>query len=225
MANIFDIDFNAIANNLLPPHKRLPKFQAITKVYMKPLQYLRDTWIGDYLFGASYPYYATVTAYVVGEKVLFFNNAVIECTVAHTSGASIDLTKWKTLQSFKGGVFERLNYNDMKGNFEAVLNKYFDYYSIPGSPIYIDRVVLPPPGFFVSSREDKCSTVTSLSDKQFYFVSDNDYSTYSTTSFIIYVKLAQFNNLGSTNTEREAVVRSVADMLNSAGFFYEVTTY
>lgn len=211
--------------NLLPPHKRLAKYIAFGAVYTKPLQYLRDTWLGDYLFGASYPYYAASTTYVKGEKRLYFNNSVIECVTAYTSGLTFDLSKWKILQTFKGGVFERLNYNDMKGNFELVLNKYFDYYSVPGQPIYIDRVTLPVPGFYVSSREDLCSSVTNLNDKQFYFVSDQDYFTNSTTSFIIYVKLAQFNALGATNTEREAIVRSVADILNSAGFYYEVATY
>lgn len=211
--------------NLLPPHKRLAKYIAIGTVYTKPLQYLRDTWFGDYLFGASYAYYVASITYVKGEKRLYFNNAVIECTVAHTAGLSIDLSKWKFLQPFKGGVFERLNYNDMKIVFEEVLNKYFDYYAVVGNPIYIDRVTLAPPGFYVSSREDLCSTVTSLTDQQFYFVSDQDYFSESTTSFIIYVKAAQFNALGTTNPEREAIVRSVADMLNSAGFYYEVATY
>jgi len=211
--------------NLLPPHKRLAKFIAFGAVYTKPLQYLRDTWFGDYLFGATYPYYATAQNYVVGQKLTYYNNSIVECTVAHLSGPTIDLNKFKILQTFKGGVFERLNYNDMKGNFEIVLNKYFDYYAVPGQPIYIDRVALPVPGFYVSTREDLCSSVTNLNDKQFYFVSDQDYFNYSTTSFIIYVKLAQFNALGATNAEREAIVRSVADMLNSAGFYYEVLTY
>lgn len=209
----------------MPPSKRLPRYLAFIYTLMKPLQYLRDRYLGDYLYGATYPYWATATAYILEERILFYNNCVLECIVPHTSGGTIDLTKFKVIQQFKGGVFERLNYNDQKMVFEAVLNKYFDYYAVPGQPIYITRVPLEAPGFYVSSREDLCSSVTNRQDKQFYFVSSTDYYTYSTTSFIIYVKLAQYNALAATNPEREAIVRSVADIVNSAGFYYQVATY
>lgn len=225
MANIYDIDFNTAVENILPPSKRKPKYLAFFAALIIPLQYLRDLFIGDYLYGASYSYWAPTTAYILEERVIITNNSVLECIEAHTSGATIDLTKWKVVQNFKGGVFERINYNDKKIVFEAVLNKYFDQTAVLGAPIYIDREVVSTPGFWSSSREDKSSGVTNNIDRQVYCVSDDDYYDRPTISFTIYVKLAQFNALGATNTERESAVRAVADIVNSEGFYYAVTTY
>jgi hypothetical protein len=223
--SIYDINFSLLGKNLLPPNKRYPIMEAWMTTLLKPLQYLRDSFLDDYAFGANYPYYKSGVLYQIGTKRLFSDNAVYECTSAHLSGPVIDLTKWKKVQNFKAGVFERLNYCDKKIVLEAILNKWFDYYEVLGSPIYIDRQNTPPAGFFVSNREDLCSDVTNKSNKQIYFVTDNDYSLDSSTSFIVYVPLAQFNSLGTTNPEREGIVRSVVDRFNSAGFIYEVTTY
>lgn len=225
MPTIYDINFSQLGRNLLPPNKRNTKMVAWITVLLYPLQYLRDLVLGDYAYGAVYPYWQALTLYNVGTRRLFSDNAAYECTVAHTSTSSFDITKWTKIQDFKAGVFERINYNDKKITLEAVLNKWFDYYKIPGSPIYIDRVTTPVAKFYVSNTENYSSTVTNIVSKQQYFVSDYDYSTDSWTSFIVYVKAAQFNALASNNPDREKIVRSVVDRFNSAGFLYEVATY
>jgi hypothetical protein len=223
--NIYNITFSILGKNLLPPNKRGSKFSKFVTILLYPLQYLRDLVLGDWAYGASYQYWAASTVYAAGTKRLYFDNALYEASEAHTSGLTFDPTKWRKLQDFKAGVFERINYNDKKIVLEAVLNKWFDYYAVVGSPIYIDRVQPDLAGFYVSSREDLCSTTTSKESQQLYYINDTDYSTDSLTSFIVYVPLAQFNALGSTNTIREKIIRSIVDRFNSAGFLYEVTTY
>jgi hypothetical protein len=195
---------------------------------MKPLQYLRDLWLGDYRTGSTaLPWFGTTT-YSVGDRVIYKGSAYESLTNGNLNNLPTDSTNWVLVQDNFIGVFERMVYNGDKLVFEWAINKFFGEYGAtfrqpPNvSDIYLDTHVKPPTVFLIGFTEPFSSKV--YLDRSSEFVI-NDYSFTAYYNMSIMVPLVIFNQLDTDVSNREKIIRRFADQYIIAGVSYNVVTY
>jgi hypothetical protein len=122
------------------------------------------------------------------------------------------------------GTRERAKYNSQKMLFEYGLNKYFQ---VTGPTyIYIQNNFAEADHVFIMGLSGPTSSrlVLNSQNAESYMGLVASYST-DVYDYTIYVPLAVFNALGTSDANREAAIRSFADIYNLAGMSYNVISY
>jgi hypothetical protein len=223
MADIYDINFNQFAVNMLPPDKRLPNFQCFIQSLLAPLQWVRDLWFGSYRTGVVVAPWSAIT-YNKYDRVLY-NKIVYESYVAANTLVPTDTTAWIVVQNNFIGLTERLAYNGGCLTLTWALNKWFGtVFRQPPlqSDIYLQTNVVVAPIFRVGATEDKSSSISTITSSEFVGISDGITTQINMT---IFVPVAVYNALDAGLVNNDKIFRNFSDKYIPAGIIYTITTY
>lgn len=227
MASIYDIDYELQTENLTPPDKRKPKFLAYLYAFVSVVQTIRDRFYNQYADGFVGSFWLPSTPYAKGDKVIGPDNAVYEVITSGFAGSTdppnLDPINYTKIQDTYIGLRERLKYNSQKLLLEYILNKWFRVAVPPADQIYITNNSLDLNGFVLGEFEDTSSSIAQTESYQQGYLG-NLYG-FDSYAFTIYVPVAVFNALASTDQERENIIRARADKYVYAGFIYNVIKY
>ncbi len=167
MSDIFDIDFNQQAVDLLPPDKRDPNTTALQRALLWATQWCRDLVLGSYKTGSTAPQYAGGT-YNKYDQVIY-NKSVYYSLVDGNTALPTDPNSWLLIQPNFLGVDERVRYNGQKIVLEYALNHRFGgTFRPPGSSslsdIYINNVGPVATGFRIGLTKGSTVGLTNSSD-------------------------------------------------------------
>jgi hypothetical protein len=223
--SIYDVDYSTAGKQLLPPDKRHYNMVAWVKALLKPMQWLRDLWLGSYRTGSTDAPYLITTTYNIGDRVVY-KYAVYESVVNNNLGNDpLNTAYWVKVQDNFIGVMERVQYNGAVIILTYALNKYFGtVFRQPNnvSDIYITANAKPTAVFVVGFSEGESSKVYSTASSEFVI---NSYTFSAYVNMAIHIPLAVYNALDSDPANREKIVRNFADQYIVAGITYEVITY
>jgi len=225
--SIYDINYALAWSNLLPTTKRKTKMLAWGTALLKPLQWLRDLFFGDYADGASYALWAYFVYYNQGDRVVGLNKRVYEALIATPPFPSAffpdtnNTTYWIEVTDNFIGVRERAKYNSEIIVLEYALNK---WYRVPTSDpqIYIANNNVAS-GFLMGAS----SATSSVMAADSYYSTSYMGLTYTPVAydFTVFVPVVLFATLGSTLANRENNVRSFVDKYKLAGLQYDIQTF
>lgn len=229
------INTDDFAVNFLPSKKRLPIYKAWVKTLIKPLQILYDTMFGTFKDGNSAADWDVLTAYSVGDQVKYTDKSIYQCWVASTGNLPTDTDYWFKIQDKFVGIEPRCKYNAQHLLFEWALNEWFGttFVNTPGdSDIYIDASAANLGAFYVGYTTTESSFVVYEDSEATSFIQALDLTT-AGVSFSIYVPIAVANALTNEapdsvpniSTNRENIIRQIADLYCYAGITYDVITY
>lgn len=217
MSDIFDINFDQQAIDLLSPDKRGPITVALQQALLWATQWCRDLILGSYKTGATAPVYAGGT-YNQYDQVIY-NKAVYYSLIPNNSALPTDPTSWLLIQANFLGVDERVRYNGQKLVLEYALNHRFGgTFRPPGSSslsdIYINNVAAVAVGFRVGQTKGSTVGLTKSSDDI-----GQPYPFAQLTNFNINF----LNSLYILTSEKE--VRDFVDPVIPASLVYTITPY
>lgn len=221
--SIYDINYNTLATQTLPPDKRFTRMVAFLRILLSPLQYLNNLWFVGYRTGTLAPAYASGT-YAKYAQVKY-NKIVYESLISGNTAIPTDTTKWKVVQTNFIGLFERITYNGQKLVLEYALNKWFGttFRQPPSvSDIYISTNSIGTPFFRSSGVEAISSSVRNDGSSEFVI---NSYTVAIQYNFTIFVPVAVYNALDPAMVNNEAIFRAFANKYIPAGLTYNITTY
>lgn len=224
MPELYDINFDQQAGELLPPDKRNPTILAPVRALLSGLQWTRDLIFGSYRTGATAPAWSAGT-YNKFEQVIY-KKAVYESLVADNAAEpniNQDTAYWRKVQSNFVGVEQRILYNCQRLTFEYALNKWFGtVFRQPPNTSDIYLTTTPPAikGFVVGGPQPSIF----YRDRSYEFITNEFFPLVSIT-LTINIPSAVYIALGSTTTERDNIVRSFADKYNAFGIFYDINPY
>jgi len=219
----YDFDIDIVVPNLTPEVKRLPKYLAWLKSLTTPIQTAWLYLFNDYKTGSLYSDYSNVTAYVVGDVVIFTDNKVYECILATTGNDCLNATYWTLVNENFIGADERITYNSQIIILERALNKWFRNL-LATDQIYIATNQISTTIFMMGNSGIYSSKMAS--DSTYSLTYMGEAPTFSTQyNFTVNVPVALFTTLGSNPTNRENAVRNFVDKYVLAGINYNVTTF
>lgn len=233
MSSIINTDTFAV--NFLPPKKRLPIYKAWTKTLLSPLQVLYNTMFGTFKDGNSAGDWVPATSYGVGTQVKYFDKAVYQCWVANTGELPTNTDYWFKIQDKFVGIEPRMKYNAQHLLFEWALNEWFGttFVNTPSaSDIFIDAATADLGAFYVGYTPTESSYVVYSNAEATAFIQAENLTTVG-ISFTINVPIAVANALTTDppdvqpaiSTNRENIIRQIADLYAYAGITYNVITY
>jgi hypothetical protein len=221
MQTIYDIDYTLKAIELLPPDKRWPRQLAWLRTLLKPIQFLRDKYLGQYRTGSNYPewvYMAQINnnpGYSQGAIVT--HNQVLYQSLADGNFSTPPSALWQVYLPSFIGTDERVKFNGQKLVLEYALNKRFHtaYRQPPlTSDIYIETVPYSVVGLRVGQTTGSHIGRTTSSDTVGY-----PYPFVNLNNFIVHMPATVYHHYG------EAAVRLYADAIVPAGLKYTIQTY
>jgi hypothetical protein len=221
------INTDNFAINFLPSKKRLPVYSAFARVLLKPLQILYSTMFGTFKSGNNSANWSNATAYVVGNQVKYIDKAIYQCWVAHTNKIPTDTAYWFKIQDKFVGIEPRLKYNAQHLLFEWALNQWFGttFVNSPGdSDIYIVGNALAQSAFYVGGNETNSSLAVKLNGEAVSFIQAENLAN-SSIEFNIYVPVAVWTALDTDATNRDKIIRQIADLYVYGGINYEIIAY
>ncbi len=228
--SLYDVDFDQLARDYYPTHKRLTNLLGVQYSFLKPLndanlffKYFRE--------GGTFTAYSGATTYTYGQYVqyqrrVYYRN---EVTDGYTSGITpVNTTYWvKILNSFIGSN-ERLKFGPSKLVYEYALNKIFGTVfrqpSVGTSDIYITDLNTEDDTFYVGELDTDTAQVSETDQTALFFVPENDPSG-GESDYAINVPIAVYNALAATNVERDAIITSVANVYRLVGYNFDIVTY
>lgn len=223
--SIYSIDFAKRVVQLLPPDKRMGKHVAWMKTLMKPLQWFRDLWFGEYLTGTTAAPWNSGVTYAKYARVRY-SKSVYESLVAdNLNNIPNDAAYWMQVQENFIGLQERIQYNSQKLVLEFALNKWFDttFRQPPAQPdIYITRNEIGIPVFRAGGVEG-ISSVSFANGSSEYVINQYDFS--AQPNFTIHIPVAVFNALDPAGQNNESIVRDFVNRYVAAGLIYTIQTY
>lgn len=222
--SIYDVDFNQIVVQAAPPDKRYPFSVAWYKALVKPIQWLRDLWMGSYRTGSTATAWISGVTYNKYDRVQYKQKVYESLIDANTDAPTVQ-TSWMVVQENFIGVFERVLYTGNKLIFEYAINKYFGstFRQPPNvSDIYTTVTAKPYSVFIVGGIEGISSVVFSNNSSQFVI---NQYVFSPFANMTIHVPVALFNSLDPDPLNCERIIRNYADQYIIAGIIYNVVTY
>ena len=222
---IYDIDYNKLAVQLLPPDKRYTKQVAWVRILLSVLQYLRDLWFGSYRTGSTAPIWVNTSPYAKYDQVIYSNKIVYESLIDSNSELPTNTAAWIVVQQNFIGLSERILYNGQKLVLEWAMNKWFGttFRQPPNTPdIYISNNSLAVASFRDGLTESVSSTVGLFGSSEYIGLTSN-YTV--AANFAIYCPVAVFNALDPTLINNEKIFRAFVDLYVAAGVTYEIITY
>lgn len=234
MPSIYDIDFGLQAKNLDTPQRRKPKFIAFLFSLMSPLQYFRDFFYDKYVNSFAYSDYNPSIHYLFGALVIWNDKCIYQAAYIDINGDAqsfinvnpSNTTHWYKVNDTFIGTDERVRYNSQRLLFEYALNRFFMIAASPADQIYIENNFISAGSNFVMGNSGPTSSYMPL-DSQYqvdYMGSDAIYNPLI-NDYTIYVPVSVFNSLGTTTSNRENAIKNFADLYNTIGMQYNVTTY
>lgn len=228
MADIYDIDFQLAAMEILPTHKRT-NITEVTNSITKPLNDL-NLIFKYFRIGSGAANYSNGPTYTFGQIVkysrrIYLRNEVTDSYVAGT--IPTNAVFWTKILDDFVGVTERVMYGNGKLIMEYALNRAFGtMFRNPPlvSDIYIENINTSDINFFVGEFDTDTGTVSQSDVLSEFYVGEGDFVS-TERDFIVYVPLATYNALGSTTTERDSRINSVVDSIKLAGYDYKIQTY
>lgn len=214
----YSVTYGFLWETLYPPVLRKTVALAWGKVLMDPLQWLHDAIFITYKTGTPAANYSNVTAYVIGDRVVYTDRGVYEAIQATTGNLPTDVTFWRQVTANYIGTDERVKYTSQKILFEYALNRWFQ-----STGIFIDSLIVNDPSFIMGGSGPTSSAMVNDSTNAIAYLTEN-YS-FNADDFAINVPLAVFNALASNDVDRENVIRDIADIYVIAGINYTVTPY
>jgi len=226
---IFDFNTDLFANNMMPPLKRIGRYLAWMKVLLKPLQFIRDALFGTYRDGNSAADWNVLSSYSVGNQVKYIDKAIYQCWIASTAGILPTNTDyWVKVQDKFVGIVPRSKYNSQRLLLEWVLNEWFGttFVNSPSSSdIYISTNSNGIADFIVGLTETESSSAVYANGDAISYVQAQNPTFSAEYNFRIYVPVADWTALASTPTDRDNMIRAIADLYVLAGIKYEIVTY
>ena len=223
MSNLYDIDYDVKAVELLPPDKRNNRMIAFVRSLLSPVQLLRDILIDSYGNGSTASDWVAGT-YARGVLVRY-NKSIYESLEDGNTATPADVTKWVMIQDNFIGVNERVLFNGQKIILEYALNKWFftNFRQPPlVSDIYISGAFSLINPFVVGGVEAESSSVYTLGSREYVI---DGYSVTTQYNFTIFIPSAVYTALAADAATREKIVRAFADKYVPVGIFYEIQTY
>lgn len=220
---MYDINFNDLGEQQLPPDKRTPSMLAWVKSLLRPLSW-NNSEQQAYYGGSPAPDYDPMNTYYRSEQVRY-NRAVYESLIDNNTALPTDISAWYRTQANFIGTDERVKYNGQKLVFEWALNKWFGttFRQPPGVPdIFTQNNAVEAGSFLVGITEGESSKVSP--DGSTEFVGPNAVFA-GQSNFTIYMPAAVFAALDPVSSNREAIVRNFADRYVPAGITYSISTY
>lgn len=221
---INDVDFSKVGPRLLPPDKRFPNIRAWLSALLKPLQWLRDLFLGEYFSGSTAQEWLDTTTYAKYDRVIY-TIYVYESLVNGNTAVPTDSSKWQIVQQTFIGLNERLSYNTQVLLLTKALNKeYKTVFRQPNdqSDIYIVGHSKPPSVFVIGGSEANSSSIARRTSSE-YIV--NAYFFGDFVNMSIHVPVAVYNALDPLPINCDKIIRSFVDKYIAAGITYEIITY
>lgn len=220
---MYDININNLAEQQLPPDKRTPSMLAWVRSLLRPMAW-NNTQQQAYYGGSAAPDYDPLVTYYTTEQVRY-NRAVYESLIDNNTALPTDGSAWYRVQDNFIGTDERVKYNGQRLVLEWALNKWFGttFRQPPGAPdIFIQNNEVQAGSLLVGIVETESSTVGPEGSSE--FVGPNAIFA-GQSNFTINMPLAVFNALDPVASNREAIVRNIADRYVPAGITYSISTY
>jgi hypothetical protein len=227
--SIYNADFRLAAIELLPTHKRGDSFVELTGMMVEPLNDV-NVMLNWFVFGNNSAQWDNTISYNFGTAVRYSRRVYLrnENTDGYAAGAiPTDIRYWDLVSSNFLGVIERAMYGNGKLTLEYLLNRHFEStFRQPPlvSDIYIQNINTTDENFGVGELDPFTSVVTEQDSTALYYVSENDFIA-GEKDYEIFVPIAVYNALGTTNTERDAVISGVVKIYGLAGYTFKITTY
>lgn len=232
--SIYDINYNNIVGNLLPPQLRIESIKKWLYALLSPVQWLRDRFFYNYVDSGIYIYCDGITPLIVndsGTLVRFIDNSVWETQIDNvdtsiynpTIGQTTNVdgnTIWIKIQDDFIGINERLMYSNQKMLFEYLLNNYFKHYD-GGDKIVISTLDLSHNMFEIAEEDVYSAVVAEFDVDSLFWVSDGDEENVE-FNFIIYVPEQVSIDLG---INYEKIISQVVDKYNYMGLIYKIEIY
>jgi hypothetical protein len=222
---IFDIDFDKFALQTLPPDKRYTNTTAWQRLLLKPAQYLRDIFLGDYRTGSAANLWVDSTTYGKYDQVKY-KAAIYESIIADNLAITpTDQTAWRLILPSFIGMEERLKYNGNKLIFEWAINKNFDtvFRQPPNTSDIFISVFANPFNVFVIGAAESNSSVNYADTSAQFIINEYDFDSYF--NMAINVPVAVFNALDADTANCEKIIRNFANRYIVAGITYQIITY
>ena len=228
--SIYDLDINFVSEKLTPPELRQDKRLAWLRVLLAGLQRkhedIFDNNLKSFKTGDWLNAWSSAATYVAGDQVKV-GIARYEALQGNGNIFPVGNTDyWLLIEKDFVGTDARKQFYSGKMSFEYALNLYLNTFPTAFPTIYIATQGNANPTFMLNNNVAPYLNYMPVASnfQQFYMANVSSYSAGS-VNFIIYVPLAVYNALGSDNTTRTNVVRTVADKYNTAGMTYSVVTY
>lgn len=218
--SVFDVDWENIVENLLPPDKRTPVRIAFLVAYTKRIAVDASIYFEQYKQGSNDPLYAPGT--YARREVVVYNSVVYQSLYDDNTALPTDPTMWRQIAPSFIGVDQRLAFRCQKIIVEYALNKRFStvFRQPPGvSDIYITSNALADAVFIIGYSEDESSDI--FSDRGDSFII-NSYTFELQFGYTINIPTAVYNSLG---VAKESIIRAFADLYTAAGITYEIQPY
>ena len=223
---LFDFDIDIIIPNLTAPIKRLPKYSAWLNALTTPIQQAWQNLFVDYKTGSTYSDFNVLTAYFIGDIVIWTDKCVYMASYVNANGISEGFSGvfpnntvfWTKVNENFIGVDERVKYNSQRLLFEYALNRFFRT-----SGIYIENNFVTPTNVFAMGDSSQSSSyMPSNSVYQADFMPDVPTYTTAIYDFTIFFPIADYTALG---TSADLIIRSFADVYNLVGMQYDIQTF
>ena len=238
--SIYSLNYSDAFAQLLPPHKRLPKWLAWMGAFAVAAQWVHDKFFTSYVLGSTALDWSNVSTYVLGNRVRYIDNAVYEAIGAPPTGnVPTDTTYWYKIQSNFIGMNERVQYSGVKLMLEYALNRIFkvspfstQQWNTPTPPytqIYITNTTNIQSNFWLSNGGAGALTsyLSNTSAFNRYFLG-NAYAAFNSNSFTIHVPIAVYTAIGAvqpSGVTADKAIRALVDKYAQAGKFYNIVTY
>lgn len=221
----FNINYNTLVQQLIPPLIRKPKEIAWLKSLAKPLQYNNDNFI-TYISGDTSNVYNNLSAYTTGDTVVYTNLSVYSSISGSTGTTPTDSNYWTKINDNYIGAIERGHYNAQKYLFEYALNRWFlvsgtttaSTYGQAYNNIYIENNTATTVTMLMGQTGSYSSNMNNNSIYSNTFMS-NTYTADNENRYIIWFP----NYIFTANTQ--SYMRSFADKLNISGMIYALSGY
>lgn len=226
--SIFDVNFSKLAVEILPTHKRTD-ITEVTDSIVEPLNDLNIIfkWFRE---GNTAGQYNPATTYIFGSVLKYSRKVYLknEVTTGYTAGIiPTNTTYFVRISENFIGIAERLMYRPDKLVLEYALNRIFEttYRDLPlVSDIYIQNVNTSDVNFGIGEVDGDTAQIGETDPLSLYFISENDFVA-GETDFIVYVPLAVYNALASTDVERTAILTDVIEKYRLTGYTFKIQTY
>jgi len=221
---MYSLDYIQKLVELLPPDKRDVSIVSFNTPAFLDIQNLHQGMFFTYKDFQSVADWSSGT--YAKNDVVNYQKAIYQSVEDGNTTEPTYSDKWKLVSPNFFGVDYRTQIRGEKLVLEYALNLWFDttFRQPPNtSDIYIvnNATVYQSP-FKVGATEAQSSIVSSIGSIDFVGL---DYAFTQQYGCTIYVPIATFNSLGSTDTIRENIVRDFADKYVACGVKYKVLTY
>lgn len=219
---MYSIDYNQKVIETLTPDKRQPK----TTAYLQQLA--KEVSVNHNQLFSIYKQYNLSSTWEAGSypinSVVRYGKSIYAAVENTTDEPSYSNAWIMVSPNFMGNDF-RLAITGEKLVLEYALNLWFNtaFRQLPAlSDIYLKTNTIADSVFFVGHSEFESSKIYLNISSEFII---NDYSFTDQYNLTIFVPIAVFNALGTTNEIRTSIIRSFADLYISAGITYNILTY